>query len=84
MATVEALRLRQDFTEFDSSLHEENLEDVIKMESDLVAWTQDHSSRPDPFRLPKSSEKLWFVAQRLLVHWASFRCHTSASMASNC
>ena len=62
MATTEAGKSRRDFTLFDSSLREENLAEVVEMESDLAAWTDDHSSRPDPYRLPKSSEYFKLVS----------------------
>jgi hypothetical protein len=56
VAITSAGTSKTDFVGFDSSLREENLAEVVKMQSDLDAWTKDHSSRPDPYRLPKSSE----------------------------
>jgi hypothetical protein len=55
LAITQANQSRADFARFDASLREENLEEVIKMESDLAAWVEDKSC-PDPYRLPKSSE----------------------------
>jgi len=56
LAVTQAQEARADFVKFDGSLREENLAEVTKMEGDLAAWTDDHSSHPDPYRLPKSSE----------------------------
>ncbi|KIM91411.1 hypothetical protein PILCRDRAFT_607 [Piloderma croceum F 1598] len=58
VATTEAGKSRRDFTLFDSSLRKENLAEVVEMESNLAAWTDDHSSRPDPYCLPKSNVTL--------------------------
>jgi hypothetical protein len=55
LAITQANQSRDDFTQFDASLREENLEEVIEMEHDLAAWVKDKSC-PDPYRLPKSSE----------------------------
>jgi hypothetical protein len=40
---------------FDTSLHQENLAEVLKMEKAIALWQKDKSC-PDPYRLPKSSE----------------------------
>jgi hypothetical protein len=56
LATAQTDETKKDFVKFDASLHAENPTEVATMESDLAAWVDDHSSRPDPYRLPKSSK----------------------------
>jgi hypothetical protein len=56
LATTQANETKEDFIKFDRSLREENPTEVATMESDLATWEADHSSRPDPYRLPKSSK----------------------------
>lgn len=55
LAIPQANQSKADFIVFDQSLREENLEEVLQMERDLAAWVKD-KTRPDPYRLPKSSE----------------------------
>jgi hypothetical protein len=55
VAVPQAKQSKKDFIKFDQCLREENLEEVLQMERDVAAWAKD-KSRPDPYRLPKSSE----------------------------
>ncbi|KAF7974955.1 hypothetical protein HWV62_10677 [Athelia sp. TMB] len=54
LAIPEAIRTANDFRRFDTRLRAENPAEVAEMERELVEWQADHS-KPDPFRLPKSS-----------------------------
>jgi hypothetical protein len=56
LATTQTDEMKKDFVKFDASLREENPTEVATMESDLATWEADHSSRPDPYHLPKSSK----------------------------
>jgi hypothetical protein len=56
LATTQTDETKKDFVKFDASLRKENPTEVATMESDLAAWEADHLSRPDPYRLPKSSK----------------------------
>lgn len=56
LATTQTDEMKKDFVKFDASLREENPTEVATMESDLATWEADHSSRLDPYHLPKSSK----------------------------
>jgi hypothetical protein len=55
LAIPQANQTRKDFVDFDASLREENPEEVATVEQELEAWVVD-KTKPDPYRLPKSSE----------------------------
>jgi hypothetical protein len=57
-AIIQALRSRQDFTNFDECLREEDNEQVAQWEAEVAAWMED-KSLPDPYRVPPSGENLW-------------------------